>query len=200
MLAATQGDGMQVEFVLGNEDENGVVTYGYEDRTVAEFRDKTGKDAFALPNDDPEWVQFRAGYVTLFLSELRAAVKRASPDAVFSTTLITGEPGDYLKLLHDWPAWIEQGLLGEFYLWFRTDSDLNKLERQIRHAVETANGRVPVIAELSAYHPGSFQDPDLMLAAGRIAMDNGADGVGIYRSHAVEQLNLWSVLEELGKL
>ncbi|MEM7125313.1 MAG: family 10 glycosylhydrolase [Chloroflexota bacterium] len=199
-LAATQGDGIQVEFVLGNEDENGVVPYGYEDRVVAEFREKTGKDAFALSNDDPEWMQFRADYVTLFLSELRAAVKEASADAVFSTTMITGEPDDYLKLLHDWPAWIEQGLLDELYIWFRTDSDLTKLERQIRHTVEVANGRVPVIAELSAYHPGSFQDPELMLRAGQIVMENGADGVGIYRSHAVEQLNLWPVLEKLGKL
>ncbi|MBV7334053.1 family 10 glycosylhydrolase [Chloroflexi bacterium TSY] len=199
-LTATKGDGIQVEFVLGNEDENGVVPYGYEDRVVAEFREKTGKDAFALPNDDPEWMQFRADYVTLFLSELRTKVKRLSPNAVFSTTMITGEPDDYLKLLHDWPAWIEQGILDEFYIWFRTDSDLTKLEQQIRHAVGVANGRVPVIAELSAYHPGSFQDPELMLAAGKIVMNNGADGLGIYRSHAVEQLDLWPVLEKLGEL
>ena len=52
-LAQTQGDGIQVEFVLGNEDENGAVTYGYEDRTVAEFQAKHGKDPFDLPNDDP---------------------------------------------------------------------------------------------------------------------------------------------------
>ena len=45
-LAATQGDGSQVEFVLGNEDENGVVPYGYEDRTVAEFKAKHGKNPF----------------------------------------------------------------------------------------------------------------------------------------------------------
>lgn len=199
-LEATQGDGIQVEFVLGNEDENGVVTYGYDDRTVAEFHEKTGKNAFELPNDDPDWMQFRADYVTLFLSELRAKVKEASPDAVLSTTMITGEKDDYIKLLHDWPTWVEQGILDEFYIWFRTDSDLKALERQIRHAVDVVDGRVPVIAELSCYHPGSFQEADLMLTAGKIAIDNGATGVGIYRSHAVEQLNFWPVLEKLGKL
>lgn len=199
-LAASQGDGIQVEFVLGNEDENGAVTYGYEDRVVDEFREKTGKDAFALANDDPEWLQFRADYVTLFLAELRAKIKTMSPSVLLSTTMITGEPDDYLKLLHDWPAWIEQGLLDEIYIWFRTDSDLTKLGRQIKHIVEVTDGRVPVIAELSAYHPGSFQDPELMLTAAKIVMDSGADGVGIYRSHAVEQLNLWPVLEKMGKL
>ena len=199
-LAATQGDGVQVEFVLGNEDENGVVPYGYEDRTVAEFQAKHGKNPFDLPNDDLDWMQFRADYVTLALAEMRAAVKKADPDAVFSTTLIAGEREDYLKLLHDWPAWIEQGLIDEFYIWFRTNSDLDALERQLRYAVDVADGRTPVIAELSCYHPGSFQEPDLMLRAAQVAIASGADGVGIYRSHAVEQLDFWPVLEKMSKL
>ena len=117
-----------------------------------------------------------------------------------STTIIAAEEADYIKVLQDWPAWIEQGLLDEFYIWFRTDSDLKALERPVRLAVDVAAGRVPVIAELSYYHPGSFQDPDLIVSAGRIAVDNGASGVGIYRSHAVEQLDFWPVLEELGKI
>ena len=82
-LAETQGDGIQVEFVLGNEDENGVVPYGYEDRTVSEFQAKHGKNPFDLPNDDLDWMQFRADYVTLALTEMRAAVKQTDPDAVF---------------------------------------------------------------------------------------------------------------------
>ena len=124
VLKATNGDGIQVECVLGNEDENGVVTYGYEDRTVSEFRAKFGKNPFELPNNDPEWMQFRADYTTLFLSELRERIKLASPDTVLSTTIIAGEKDDYIKVLQDWPAWIEKGLLDEFYIWFRTDSDL----------------------------------------------------------------------------
>ena len=199
-LESSQGDGIQVEFVLGNEDENGVAPYGYEDRTVSEFRAKHAKNPFELPNSDPEWMQFRADYVTLFLSELRAKVKQVSPDAVFSTTIIAGEKDDYIKVLQDWPAWIEKGILDEFYIWFRTNSDLRALERQVRLAVEVAAGRVPVIAELSCYHPGSFQDPDLMLSAGRVAMGNGASGIGVYRSHSVEQLNFWPVLDELRRI
>ena len=199
-LAHTRGDGIQVEFVLGNEDENGVVPYGYEDRTVSEFQAKHGKSPFDLPNDDPDWMQFRADYVTLALTEMRAVVKQAQPDAVFSTTLIAGEKEDYLKLLHDWPTWLEQGIVDEFYIWFRTNSDLDALERQLSYAVEVAGGRTPVIAELSCYHPGSFQQPDLMLQAAEVAVACGADGVGIYRSHAVEQLDFWPVLEKMSKL
>ena len=39
-----------------------------------------------------------------------------------------------------------------------------------------------------------------MLRAAEVAMGCGADGVGIYRSHAVEQLNFWPVLEKMAKL
>ncbi|MDE2716654.1 MAG: hypothetical protein OXI33_06515, partial [Chloroflexota bacterium] len=38
-LLSTKGSGLQVEFVLGNEDENGAVPYGYEDIIVNAFRE-----------------------------------------------------------------------------------------------------------------------------------------------------------------
>ena len=199
-LLSTKGSGLQVEFVLGNEDENGCVTYGYEDVIVSAFEEKHGKNPFNLPNDDPDWLQFRADYVTRFMVEVRDAVKAAKPDAVFSATMIAGEKDDYLKLLHDWPAWVEAGAFDELFFWFRTNSDLDALERQMNHAATAINGRCRVIAELSCYHPNSFQEPDLMKKAGRIALDNGADAVGIYRTHGVEQLDFWPVLKEFSRL
>ncbi len=199
-LNDTQGDGVQVEFVIGNEDENRTATYGYEDAVADAFRDKHGKSPFDIPNDDPDWMQFRADYVTNFLGEVRAAVKAEYPKALFTATIIAGDPGDYLRVLQDWPAWIEQGILDELYVWWRTDSNLKSVERQARHAAETIGGRVPFIAELSCYHPGSFQTADRLLEGARAARANGADAVGLYRSHALEQLDLWDALEEMGRL
>ena len=40
----------------------------------------------------------------------------------------------------------------------------------------------------------------MLLEAARVALDNGADAVGVYRSHAIEQLDLWSVLEKISTL
>ena len=39
-----------------------------------------------------------------------------------------------------------------------------------------------------------------MLKGARIARGSGADAVGIYRSHGVDQLDLWGVLEQMGKI
>ncbi len=199
-LTEARGDGIQVEFVIGNEDEHGIVPYGYEDRVVEAFRAQHGQDAFALPNDDPRWLQFRADYVTLFLRELGSKVKAAFPSARFTTTIIAAEPDEYLQVLQDWPTWVEQGLIDEFHLWFRTTSDLATVSRRTAQAADIIGGRMPVVVELSCYHPGSFQEPGLMLAAARCARANGADVVGVYRKHAVEQLDFWPVLEAIGKL
>ena len=197
---ASGGDGLQMELVLGNEDENKVATYGYEDAVANAFQEKHGKSPFDIPNNDPDWMQFRADYVTSFLSELRDAIRKNYPGVQFNTTMIAGDPDDYIKVLQDWPAWVEQGLVDELYVWWRTNSDLKDLERQTKHVAEVVNGRCPFIAELACYHPGSFQQPELMLEGARIAKANGADAVGVYRTHAVDQLNFWPVLEKMAKL
>lgn len=199
-LNDTQGDGVQVEFVIGNEDEDHVATYGYEDAVADAFRQKHGKSPFDVPNNDPDWMQFRADYVTSFLGEVREAVRENYPEAQFSATIIAGDPGDYIKVLQDWPAWVERGIVDELYIWWRTDSDPKSVERQAKHVAQTVNGRVPFIAELSCYHPGSFQTPERLLEGARAAKANGADALGLYRSHALEQLDLWDALEEMGKL
>ena len=200
MLSTTGGDGVQVEFVLGNEDDNGVTTYGYEDRVADEFTEKYGKSPFAIPNDDPDWMQFRAGYVTLFLQELRGKVKDANPDAVLSTTLIANDADDYIKLSQDWPAWVGKGLIDEFYLWFRTN--LRPRGSRAAHEPCRRRHRGPRPADRRALVLPSWQLPAARCYAGGRArrLSSGADAVGVYRSHAVEQLDFWCVLEEMSKL
>lgn len=196
----SNSDGTQMEFVNMNADEDGVDNYGYEEPIVEAFVEKYHKDPFEIPNDDPDWLQHRADYVTLFVRELREKLRVESPGARLTSTLIAREPDDYLKGFQDWPAWLDEGLVDEFYLWFRTTSDLGEVERQTRHASDVVGGRVPLIVELSCYHPGSFQEPDILLEAAKRARGNGADAVGLYRSHAVEQLNLWPVVEQITQI
>lgn len=196
----SKSDGLQMEFVLLNMDDDGVNTFGYEEPIAQAFERESGVSPFDRPNGDPEWTKFRAGYVTTFVRELKDTLKAESPEARFTATVIAREPGDYMKVFQDWPAWLDQGLLDELFIWFRTTSDLGEVERQTRRAAEVVNGRMPLVVELSCFHPGSFQRPEALLEAARVARVNGADAVGVYRSHAVEQLDLWSTVDQIRRL
>ena len=200
LLARSGGRGIQAEFVSINEDGNGVTTDGYEDSIAGAFREATGRNPFDLPNDDQDWVQFRADRWTEMVRAIRDAVKAERADAVFTITVINRDADGYMPRMQDWAAWVEQGLSDEMHLWFRSTTDLPTIERHCRHFVDTVAGRVPTMAEFSCYHPGSLQDQTAILEAARIARGAGMDGLGIYRSHAVEQLGFWPILEAMTRL
>ena len=174
-LTDTGAEGVQVEFVNGMEDGGGLVPAGYEERTVAEYRQASGRDAHTLPPDDPEWLAFRAGHVTEMLLEARERVKAISKQAVFSATIIAREPERSLHGLHDWASWTERGVIDELYLWFRTESDPDAVERRVGHAARVVAGRIPLYAELSCYHAGSFQESG-PVAGGSAARAGGRRG------------------------
>ena len=186
--------------MLANEDEDGVDTNGYEPAMVDAYRARTGRDPFDLPNDDPDWVQFRADQATTLVRELRQALAARPSRPTFTVSLIHRERDAYLKVLQDWPRWVDEELIDELHLWFRTTSDLRAVERHTQEAAGIVGGRCPLIVELSCYHPGSFQDPRLMLEAARRALANGADSVGIYRAHAVDQLDFWPIVEQIASM
>jgi hypothetical protein len=194
------GDGIQVEFISVDQDDRQAAIYGYEGPMVAAFEREHGRSPVDLANDEPEWLRFRASYVTKTLRELHRRVKKERPQAVVSIAVIARPADEYMKVLLDWPAWVKEGLVDEFYLWFRTASDGAALEERVEHAAMEIGGRCPLVVELSCYHPGSYQDPKVMTDMARRAKASGADAVGIYRSHAVDQLGFWPVLEAIGNL
>ena len=200
LLEKSGADGVQAEFVLANEDADGIDTNGYETAMVNAYRAQTGHDPFTLPNNTPDWIQFRADQVTVLLRELRETLRGKNPRSTFTVSLIHRERDGYLKVLQDWPRWVQDDLVDELHLWFRTTSNLKDVEHHTKEAAKIISGRCPLVVELSCYHPGSFQDPTLMLEAARRALTNGADSIGIYRGHAVDQLNFWPVIEKIVSL
>ena len=200
MLERSGGNGYQVEFVSTNRDDKGVCIYGYEESVVKAFQEQHDRNPFDLPNNDASWVQFRADYVTDTMRQLRQNLRKRDAKAPMTVAFVAREREDYLKVFQDWPAWIDQEFVDEIHLWFRTTSDVDEVERQVRQAAEIIKGRCPLVAELSCYHVGSLQDPKLMLEAARRSKANGADAVGIYRSHAVEQLDFWPLVEQIASM
>ena len=88
-------------------------------------------------------------------------------------------------------------MIDELYIWFRTTNNLDEVSDGVDNFVRKIKDRCPVIAEFSSYHHGSFQDGEEILKASSIAKSKGAYSVGIYKAQSVEQLDLWSVLNQM---
>ena len=79
-------DGVLLDFCKGGDhrferfDERGYNITHYDPPALEAFKAKTGKDAWQIPNEDPEWVAFRAGYVTEYLRQARRLQCDLYPD------------------------------------------------------------------------------------------------------------------------
>lgn len=78
----------------------------YEPPVVESFRKRYGQDPRSLEERDPRWLRHRAGVLTAFMRELRAAM---GPRPVTAFVMGTEESNLYHAL--DLPAWIEQRLV-----------------------------------------------------------------------------------------
>ena len=88
----------QGDFRDQRTDDAGYVYYGYESPAVDDFRRKTGRDPFKIPNSDPEWIQHRANYVTEFVRKARAVQKEVAPNVRWVGQVWAGGGNGYLQL------------------------------------------------------------------------------------------------------
>ena len=72
-LVAYNPDGILLDFGRFGYmlDEHGVSTGGYETPAVEAFNQQTHRDPFEIPNNDPEWIQARADYLTQWIQSVR---------------------------------------------------------------------------------------------------------------------------------
>lgn len=140
-------------------------THGYEQPMVEAYLKRYGDSPFELSNNHSRWLRFRAGFVTDTLRELRCGLKEWDPGAPLSATVIAQDmaapQGDrYPGEFQDLGTWLDETLIDELYIWFRTTSDLSKVALFTRQVSDLVQGQCPLIVELSSYHVGSFQDTE----------------------------------------
>ena len=87
-------------------DDKSACLFGYDDPVIQDYREKTGRDPYEIPNGDTDWVRFRAEATnTRFLRELRSALPGYPLYAYFL-------PRGFLsEMLLDVPGWIKEGLV-----------------------------------------------------------------------------------------
>lgn len=85
-LLAYNPDGIWLDHVKGGDvsvpiyDAQGYYSMGYDKYMVEAFKEKTGRDPWQIPNDDPEWLAFRASFMTEYMRKIRTIQQETHPD------------------------------------------------------------------------------------------------------------------------
>ena len=88
----------------------------HEAPIVKGFRAEYGLDPRRLREDDPRWLRYRAGFLTLFMRELRAAMDevargRRNRARIGITAVVMATPRENLLNGLDLAAWVREGLV-----------------------------------------------------------------------------------------
>jgi uncharacterized lipoprotein YddW (UPF0748 family) len=185
-------------------DENGVSIFGYEPVMRDAFRQKTGVDPMTLPNDNPDWVQFRADQTTIFMRDLHKIMqKRKLPLSVKVRTMNMIRSGynwlperartnSLAGSFVDWPMWSKEGLIDEVML-IMENWDLFELDpRDIWTEVEAAkallgkNTKLNLGFFMNNMHDRSVRDGERWLdRCANTAVQAGADSVVLWESTGI---------------
>lgn len=97
-------DGIGINFHKGGDHRharwlNGAYYAHYDPPIIEAFRQQTGRDPALIHHDDPQWVRFRAGYVTDFLRRASRTVRREFPGVAFGAFGMT--EGQQLPSRHE---------------------------------------------------------------------------------------------------
>lgn len=190
LVRETGADGILLDYTrfFGNDS-------GYSPIIVEAFKKKTGRDPMAIPSDDPQWVQFRADYVTEFVRDLKKSLSTLGRK-VELIACVNPEPDLCLSgNLQDWKGWLDQGLIDGVTVMVY-ERDTNNTMGRVRIARDVIAGRVPLIAMICPEYD-NLPTPQLILEGSRKALRAGADGVAYYHEGSVIRLNLWDAIGQV---
>lgn len=127
-------------------------TFGYDEFTLARYREETGRAERPAP-DDADWLAWRAAKLTQFVARISQAIKAAKPGIELSVAP-NPYPWSYKNYVQDWPSWVEDGIVDEVVVQVYRDSMkgfvgelrspvLAKLKGKARLAIGVMAGQKP---------------------------------------------------------
>lgn len=202
-------DGIQLDYIrwpfFGNDLINGYSVYGYDTPLLEEFRTRYQESEDFRPTpDDPRFVRLRAEYVTLFIKELRDALKRSGidlPIGVYNSNTY-GYPYCLHDVCQDWVTWENQKLVDEHHPMFLMDS-ITRLARAAQSLMEIRRNSVvygPIfLAEGFEPAKGFVPTAEMCLDAARRLIKQGCDGLWFCRGAEIQQFDLWETLGAISR-
>jgi len=186
-------------------DEKGVWYCTYDAPAIEAFKRKIGRDPFRIPNDDMEWVQFRASYLTDFVRRVREMQRSTYPKIKIGLLgCPTGRAGlcasdKVIQLadplhsnLEDHETWTREGLINEFVNAYTSEADQQKPEK-IKATIADSRSRVHspcryLGSQIETYSP---KDDKSILGMVEAVADAGCEEVVFFESTPLQWNNTW---------
>ena len=176
-------------------------TCGYHETIVEAFKEETGRDPHAIPNEDPQWMRFRARYVTTFVHELRESLNavgsaRGRPVEVWAC--VNPDPEHCIAYsMQDWQTWVDEGLV-DAVLSMIYERDTNNSIRQAEIANAACADKVPHIPMIAPYG-GFLTSDEMVLDASLKMLKTGTGAVGYYRDDTMFDYGVWDAVGRVCK-
>ncbi len=185
-------------------DANETTVAGYAKPMVDTYYQNTGVDPHTLPNNHQGWVEHRAEFVTETIREICEVLPLCAPESLrphepMEISACTGGliHTDQHMVFRDWRSWVRQGVVDTLcpMLYFEPEQ-VGRETRAIRETLYEESGYSLYSALCVKYD--LLNTPALLREGYEAAIDNGADGVCIYRADGLENTGMWGEVGRIG--
>jgi uncharacterized lipoprotein YddW (UPF0748 family) len=167
-------DGIQLDDHFGLP-----VDFGYDDYTIQLYQQEHQGQSPPDNSLDPEWVRWRASYMTRLMVKVFFAIKNQNQDCIVS---LAPNPRlfSYLRYLQDWFSWERLGFVEELIIQvYRSNIELFQFELN-RPELQLVRGRIPVgIGILTGLKNRPVEMP-LIQQQVQMVRDRQLDGVAFF--------------------
>ena len=218
-VASYEPDGIWIDHLKGGDvsipsfDSDGYYEMGYDTCMVEAFKAETGRNPWKIPNNDSQWLAFRASFVTDYMRRIRAVQKDTCPNTTIGSLAASVANTDVWHLpikgrddpnmnnlvplasalagLEDHEAWTCEGLIDVLCAPHNTVTPPEDLDRIIQDARSRIRGRCRLAVSIFPSGPDAIRD------SAAIARRYGATHLVVRESYnLLGKPALWDALQE----
>ncbi len=198
-------DGVMLDYCRYPENSKSEKTkfgyYGYDKPLLDVCQSIYGFDPREEPIGSARWElfnQMRIDTVTAFVREFREAVQASGRDIRIGGFGDTNPAYEARMCGRSVPAWARQGLIEDYFLATYTQKP-GEMTDQVVLARGLAGPDVKLLTALSPFNR-FHSTHEIMLQVAKEQLAAGADGLWIYRSDYLEEMDLWHSAQAAGEM
>jgi len=170
---------------------------GYEPAMVNAFKEQYGIDVNSIEPDNLQWLEFRAKYITLFITELRYELAQSEYPIELSAYVGPDWNQDLRTVARNWRNWVKMGIVDKICLGMYS-RDFKSFYDGIQQARAVCPDNIKIDLMVACWG-GNLNTPELLKKGADICFIAGADEFAIFRGDAIDRLNLWNTIGQIAR-